>query len=171
MIITKINIGQIFVAHIDTLRDDSTNKYSFADFFTLYIVPAALGTILAFLVLLPLSLNTSLITFLSIFAALLFNLLVLVLDAVRKEKEKTASNERLLVLLKQTYANIAYGVVIALLGVIGMLVPYGFDKLEERPDAHFALSIAIYFLTIHFLFVLAMVLKRMDAILKRAMED
>lgn len=171
MIITKINIGQIFVGHFDTLRDNTTGNRSLADYFTLYAVPVAIGVVLGYSVPLPLGLNGALVTFLSIFAALLFNLLLLVLDAVRKEKENQLRNERLLILLKQTYSNIAYGVIIALLGVICMLVPYSFENLGNHPSAHLILGIAVYSLTLHFLFVLAMVLKRMDSILKRVMQD
>lgn len=163
---SKINILGIVHEHFETLKDNSTGKRSARDIFVIYIFPLILGGVLAFFVPFPKELAGGVINFFSIFSALLFNFLVLVLDAIRKEKEKPEGmNTRSLALLEQTYRNVAYAIVASLFGVIVMLMPL-LTKLEDRPPLHAVVGGLAYFVFLHFLCIMGMILKRMNAVVQ-----
>ncbi len=163
-IISKINLVDILANHFDTLRDNSTGKTKYSDYAVIYGIPAAIAIATSQVYPPPRDLAGAVINFFSIFSALLFNFLLLVLDAIRKEKEKPEGlNTRPLALLEETYKNVAYAIVVSLFGVVIMLVPYVI-KMEEYPRFHPWFGAVIYFAFLHFLFVMAMILKRMNAI-------
>src|SRR4051812_47041029 len=103
-LVAKINVTPIVRAHIATLRDASlgSTKVFKLDLGVFYGLPV-LVALLSWVVIPNDNLTASLITSLSVFAALLFNLLMLVLNVIEKRK----GNRDFILLQRETYANIA----------------------------------------------------------------
>ncbi len=96
--IDKINISRIVKDHLATLKDYATGRYRLSDFVLFFGVPLIVAGLLTYFRGI-MSEGTALIlaTSLSLFAALLFNLLLLVYDNVRKEErgeDKKSDNVR-----------------------------------------------------------------------------
>lgn len=83
----KISIANIIKDHVRTLKNNKTKKISYLDIVLFFLLPL---TISSFIVYVGMSLNdalvNALITSLSIFSALLFNLLLLVYDISEKNQ-------------------------------------------------------------------------------------
>src|ERR1700753_2062622 len=89
----KISVVKIGRDPIDTLRDDNTKRRSLADALLFFVLPAAVAIALLWRgVRLNTNLSSILATALSIFAALLFNLLLLVYALLKKEETTPAKN-------------------------------------------------------------------------------
>ena len=116
------------------------------------------------------ALSNILITSLSLFTALLFNLLLLSLDTIRKEKESPKSKDRVLLLMKETYYNIAYAILITLLTVSILLIPY-LRKDGLSPGLQCTIWTIVYFLVANFILTMAMILKRMNVILTALLDE
>lgn len=187
-IFTKISVSPILEAHIQTLRNNQTKKISYWDIFLFFLFPPLASS---FLVYVGFELNDSmagvLTTAFSIFSALLFNLLLLVYDITCKENIETKSkleedefsnigekqNQLRLLLLKETFANISYSILVAILTVILLL--FYFLKIDENNIFEFDfksietfLDISIYSLAIQFILTILMILKRVHTLLTLA---
>src|SRR5205807_4538623 len=100
-------------------------RVSFGDIIIFYLLPIGIAVLLVVCFKPTEALSNILVTALSIFAALLFNLLLLVLEAVHKANTSTAVNpSRLQLLLRETYANIAYSVFISLVAIVILAATY-----------------------------------------------
>lgn len=168
----KINVSKIVIDHLNTLKSYDTQSLRVADYALFIIVPIIISiTMVCFSYLIDKTFANILITSLSIFAALLLNLLLLVFDIVRKTndslaKSKEAKNpyeaeEKRLTFLKEIYANISYAIFISILSIIILLVIY-FVSLESLLQF---LSFLVYFLSINFIFTLLMIVKRVHILL------
>src|SRR5690242_18428985 len=111
--INKINVYRIIRDHFGTLVHDSDQTRSDWDIALFVAVPLIASTVLlCFKGVFGSSTGGILITAYSIFAALLFNLLLLVYDIVKKRDENTSSLKSRF--LKQVYNNISYSVFISI---------------------------------------------------------
>lgn len=148
----KINIFKLFKEHLGTLKKFNSDSYNIEDIILFLIFPAILAyALMIYNIDLTNNIIIILVTSFSIFAALLFNLLLLIYDIVSKsngkkfnrngedsnessvtpsnsssngkeKKKKTLSlKERL---LKETYINISYNITIAIISIIFLLVIY-----------------------------------------------
>lgn len=168
--IAKIDLTDILIDHFKTLSDIN-GKLLILDFLLFLgfpIIPAVLSVIF------HLSLNegliTLLVTCLSIFAALLFNLLLLVYDIIRKPENRSTDPLSMeyvhlkMIYLKQIYANISFCILISILAVIILLIGYFSLSIP-------ALNIVFFIITIYllgiFLLTLFMVLKRVHILLTK----
>lgn len=175
----KINIYQIAKDHIDTLKNYDTDKYSIEDFVLFFLFPFIISAILicvhskltdTFINLLVVSL--------SIFAALLFNLLILLYDIIKKEQPKDKEegqkeNIKLkMIFLKQIYANISFCIFIAMIAIILLIV----SSVNITNTQSFSLNatkigdvLAFFIYALLFLFILTllMVLKRVHILLSK----
>lgn len=82
----KIDISKIFKDHLATLEDNSTGERSKGDiilFFVLPLIPTVL--MVWYKASLDSNVVSILVTCMSVFAALLFNLLLLIYDIIRKD--------------------------------------------------------------------------------------
>lgn len=167
-LVAKINCLPIVSAHIKTLIDarETNNRVFKVDVFSFYLFPAILATLGGYYVVPSESLINVLITSLSVFAALLFNLLMLVLGVIEKRKGK----ENFIKLQKETYANIAYAILVSLISVGLLIIPYLW-KFESGSIIEKLFWGIIYFLLLNFGFTMAMILKRMHVILVRLIEQ
>jgi hypothetical protein len=165
---SKIDVRRIVRDHLATLKDDATGKRMISDYLLFFGVPVLVA--LSLVLTVDLSLNKEavalLVTSLSIFAALLFNLLLLIYDVVRKIGRE--SEELKAEFLSQVYSNISFAILVSILSIIVLLVAY-FDL----DGSWFALSTSfvVYYLVTVFIFTLFMILKRVHILLSREFED
>lgn len=148
----KIDIQKIFSEHLGTLKKHNSNSYDTEDIFVFLIFPAILAYILLrYDIELTNNIIIILVTSFSIFAALLFNLLLLIYDIVSKSNGKKlnqngeSSNENTIhinnntsngkekkkkylslkeKLLKETYVNISYNITISIISIVFLLIVY-----------------------------------------------
>ncbi len=164
----KINILQILRDHWKTLTDGGSNQPSPSDIFVFFVIPIILGiTLPCFGILLSDTSVPILLASFSILTGLLFNILVLLFDLIRKENTsvttdpaiKAAVQTRLKV-LHDTFANISYSVLVGILLAIlclGGLLDFGFVRK--------VISVAVFAGATNFVLTLLMVLKRIHALL------
>jgi hypothetical protein len=160
-VFAKIDIRDIVRDHLATLVDYRTQRASPLDYVLFFVVPAVVAAALMFLkVGLTDSAVNVLITALSIFAGLLFNLLVLIASLADKRAAPTGESDARQV-MKSIYANIAYSLLVSLL----TLLPLGlFATLKDELAKKIAMAVSYYFI-VHFALTLMMVLKRMHILL------
>jgi len=165
---SKINIASIVTGHLDTLRDASTGKKSMADGALFGILPLLVASLLL-LAGHPLKENfiTILLASYAILTGLLFNLLVLVFDLIRKEGEPQNVDEVVKLdwrhkqkLLKETFASISFCVLEGItlsVTALGALLPWHSLKMT--------FSFLVYAVTVNFALTLLMILKRIHKLL------
>jgi hypothetical protein len=168
-LVAKINLIPIVKAHLDTLVDASvaSNKIFKFDLVTFYAAPLVFGSIIGYFFVPSETLISVLITSLSVFAALLFNLLMLVLGVIEKRK----GNKNFILVQRETYANIAYSILVSLVAVGLLIVPYFVTATEN--DYVILRKVfwgAVFFLLLNFGLTMAMILKRMHAILVKLID-
>ena len=193
----KINILSVFAEHISTLKKYGSDKYSISDIIIFLVSPAILAFILLFACNIPLKGNLImiLVTSFSIFAALLFNLLLLIYDIVSKHNkngwgisDKTKKNRKLTLkekLLKETYVNISFNITISVISIILLIALYFITEtvsLETYKINIYSLvlnpfqylislfSFAVYYFLIQFMLTLLMIIKRINILLSKEFE-
>ena len=161
----KINISRIVRDHVSTLRDYHTKRYRPSDFFLFFGFPAVVAAIvLYFCGVLGSSLITIVATSLSIFAALLFNLLLLTYDAIRKTNDTGSSDTLRRDFLRELFSNISFAIFVAIIAIVLVLVLVLLDKATVAQNVF---SFFIYYLVSVFVLTLLMVLKRMHVLLAK----
>lgn len=169
----KIDVNLIIRDHIKTLVDYATGKLMPADIFLFFILPLIIAVLIIWVLKFPVNESSAnaLITSLSVFSALLFNLLLLIYDIIRKEDEKTCRRSRrqavMREFLRQIYSNISFCIFVAVLCVIILLFAY-FDT--QSALYYQILSLLVYYLVGVFLLTLLMVLRRVHVLLKKEIE-
>jgi hypothetical protein len=167
-LVAKINCFPIINAHLATLVDaSSASKKIFTwDVASFYVLPLIASVFLGYFISPTESLTNVLITSLSVFAALLFNLLMLVLGVIEKNKGTTDFVK----LQKETYANIAYAILVSLVTVALLIIPYLITLPAQYDLIRKVFWGVVFFLLINFALTMAMVLKRMHAILVKLIQ-
>ena len=159
----KINVAKIVRDHVATLKSFETDKYRSSDFILFFFFPLLLSGILVyFKFILGKDFINILATSLSIFAALLLNLLLLIYDILRKS-DKTDINYKLkATFLKEIYANISFCILISILTIVFLIIAsLDIKELES------ILAFVIYSLVFVFVLTLFMVLKRVHILLSK----
>ena len=175
MILAKVNPKYIVLDHLRSLgivkkgrRADQLDRDEGAieDLTLFYIAPVVVGGVVAALLgwRLPGEAVSALSNTLSIFAPLLFNVLMLVFYMAR-EPEKQDFPEAQQGLIKEIYANTAYSIMVALFALL-LLLMMGFWKNVIYIGV---LSVGVLILVQNFALTLFMVLKRMYVLLERHM--
>lgn len=172
----KINPAKIIRDHVLTLKSYDTGKYSVGDFFVFILLPFGIAGYLAYYF--PKSdKNTTeifnkdvvdiLVTSLSIFAALLFNLLLLVYDLVKKANPGEAYAVLKTRFLKEIFANISYSIFISMLAVIILLISL---LGTESRILQVTVVASVYFLVSNFILTLLMILRRVHILFSKEFE-
>ena len=172
----KINVWQIIIDHLDTLRNDVSKRISFVDVLTFFIFPI-LCSILGYLACVKVSkdfYNVS-ITFFGVFVALLLNFQVAAFGIYNRkwslsEDEKLSLNqvEKIGIrrrLLKETNANISYLILFSALSILFFVILYTVEKTTRMAGF---VSLFIY---IHFVLTLLMVVKRSHALFRKEYDE
>jgi hypothetical protein len=180
---TKIDVGSIVKDHFKTLENYDTSKVHFPDIFLFFIFPSLVAFFLTSLqVLLNDAIANALITSFSVFAALLFNLLLLVYDITGKSSTSSSgpinpgATERLKKkkeTLRQIYINVSFCILVSVIEVV-FLILY-FLKIKTcilwslnvcfLPKMPPFLSFSIYYLAGLFILTMLMILKRIYKLL------
>lgn len=160
----KINVSKIVLDHVSTLTDYSTGEYRAADFLLFFGMPVAIAGLLVYFYgnLRP-NLITIVATSLSIFAALLFNLLLLVYDAMGKSEGLIGvANGLRRRFLREVFSNISFAILVAIGAIISVLT---LVLVSGTALASYVFSAVIYYLVTLFLLTLLMLLKRVHVLL------
>lgn len=162
----KLDVSQIVTDHIRTLRNYGAARVSVGDLFVFFGLPALLAALILYVFKTPVDKAAAniLITSLSIFSALLLNLLMLIYDLVRKEEGITGPDDKspAAQLLREIFSNISYSIVVSVFCVAILLIAY----LDIRSVVFLQVfSLVVYFLVLQFLFTLFMVLRRVHILL------
>jgi len=168
---SKVNIVKIVKHHISTLKNYRTNKYSVGDFILFFGIPLFIAVIFVYFnISLTHNLTSLLITSLSIFAALLFNLLLLIYDIVQKTKNRNTLKIRF---LKEVYSNISFCILIAILAVVILIFISIFNNRNDLfiyRIFNLIFNFMAYYLITLFLLTLFMILKRIHVLLYKEVE-
>jgi hypothetical protein len=167
--LSKINICCIISDHFRTLRNFQTKKISISDLLLFIGVPiVASGALIYSKIYISENAVTTLLACFSILTGLLFSVLVLTLDLVRKEEATNgkehpaeAANRKIRSeLLHDTFSNISFSVLLAImLALISVLGIFDVHWLRM------AVSAVIYFGSANFVLTMLMVLKRIHVLL------
>lgn len=164
---SKINIIDIVLDHINTLRNSRTNKIYFPDLFLFFILPLFLSGVLIYKdLVVNTQLATALLAAFSVFAALLLNLLLLVFDIADKVNKKDEGHKIFYNILKEIYINISFCI---LLSVIIIVVLFSFFAGFKSVIYLRILSFITYSISINFILSLVMILKRIYRLLTKKM--
>lgn len=172
----KINPAIIIRDHVHTLKNYASDKYSFPDFLVFLILPLGIAGGLAYLhpktdknpnEIFNDNVVEILVTSLSVFAALLFNLLLLVYDIVKKANRSEPFAELKTRFLREINANVSYSIFVAMVAVVILLI-----SLIGTPNRALQITIAfsVYFLIANFILTLFMILRRIHILLSKEFE-
>ena len=147
----KINISNIIKGHLATLVNDNTKKPSFGDYFTFLFIPILISSLLVyFCVFLN---NTSIniiVTSLAILVGLLFNVLVLIFDITKRDKDQIKNK-----VLIQLNANISFTIIISIFTILFIFLTY-VNNCVFLVITHWI----IYFSLVLFILTVFMIIKR-----------
>lgn len=166
---SKINVLSIISTHIKTYRNYVTKRISMWDIISFILAPIGVSYILAIVYDCKISADATyvnvILTVLSIFAALLFNFLMMIiqLKETKKvfsvhEKDLTQRQKDYIHTVKETYYNVSFEILVSIVTIIIILISIIVD-----PSSSIALNIInviLWFLIIMFFMNLCMILKR-----------
>lgn len=165
---SKLSVTQIISSHIKTLRNYSSKRTSIKDLLTFLILPVLIGFTLERSFYLSDKFSSSILTVFSILTGLLFNFLVLIIDACSKQKQRTVKNNinelRKLNLIKETFSNVSFSILIAIIIICMTLL---LELVSSIALLSSGLLMIILSLAIIFILTMLMVLKRMFVILNK----
>ena len=162
-IFNKINVSKIVKNHLATLVNDNSRKPDFGDWLTFLIIPIIFASLLVwFGILLSDRANNIVITTLSILVGLLFNVIVIIFDIIKRDNSQKLKNE----LLTQLLTNISYTIFISLV-IIGFTVLTFFNN----EFIILASNWLVFFFLFHFFLTVLMVLKRVYILFLNEMEE
>lgn len=169
----KIDVTPIVRAHVSTMRDHSDNRYSLADFALFYGLPVVAAVIASRLGWkFNADVLNSLLTSFSIFAGLLLTLLLLIFTFSARDEQPTMVSRLRVSLVKELHDNVAYSILIAIVLVGVTMIAITILKMNEGAEAFTGpwLTGIVSFLTLHFMLILLMILKRLHIIMNREIE-
>lgn len=171
----KIDISQIIIAQIRTMRDNRTQKLSAADLLLFYGLPLLLSGIAPyFRWRFNADVLNALLTAFSIFAGLLLNLLILVYTFSSQTEHPTALAKTRTALIKELHDNVAYSILLSIVIVVVTMISVAYLKMKETPSAPaftvWWLSGVIIFFTLNFVLTLLMILKRIYIMINQTID-
>ncbi len=162
---SKFSVYKIVYDHVNTLYNYDTKKRDKLAIFIDLILPLLIAILLIFFRIIIMEREfTVILTAFSVFAALLLNLMILIYSIVNKEKEKDEGKQDVekIKLLKETYENIQFTVLISIIIIVFILLML---FLPFYIYLELILSFVVYYLIFTFIFTLFMVLKRTHSIM------
>ncbi|WBL25084.1 hypothetical protein [Zunongwangia sp. HGR-M22] len=148
----KINIIGIIHKHFKTLVNSNTKKADFWDWFVFLVLPLIFsGVLLFFNVYFSDDAVGTVITVMTVLVGLLFNVIVILFDIVRRDNSNQIKNQ----VLEEVLANISYSVLLAFATILFTLL-----LNVENSTAITVFTFIVYFLCSHFFLTALMILKR-----------
>ncbi len=166
---SKIRITKILGGHFSSYENDKTNKTSYFDYVCFIVFPIILSCYLVFFKNFEIQDINILLTVFSIFTALLFNFLMLIIQVkdnpIKDENKPEGFDEdKYNKLVNQTYYNVSFAIILSILAIVIIwilsVLPEG-NQSEIKIVTVVSLSVMIVF----FLNLL-MILKRIFSIYK-----
>ena len=162
-ILDKVNVGKIISHHLGTIKNTNTGKPDKDDIFTFFFLPFLVASVLIYFnIELKTDATNIIIATLSIFVGLMFNIIVLIFDIVKRDASQKIKNE----VLKQLLSNISFAIVLSIFAIIITLFTY---------SSNFILKITFTWITYFclglFLVTLLMILKRMYNVFKNEIDE
>lgn len=152
-ILEKINVAKIISKHIGTLKNYNTNKLGFDDFITFIFIPLIVtGLLIYFDIGLSDRATNIIITTLSILVGLLFNVIVIIFDIIKRDSTKKIKNK----LLEELLTNISYSILLSIFIIVFTLLTYINNELSNT-----IFTGIVYFLIGNYFLTVLMILKRM----------
>ncbi|ADQ17091.1 hypothetical protein Lbys_1373 [Leadbetterella byssophila DSM 17132] len=161
--LNKIDISKILTTHFSTIKNTNTGKPDKDDVLTFIVMPLLISISLIYyeIELNPEATNI-IITSLSIFVGLMFNIIVLIFDIVKRDASRKVKNT----VLKELLANISFAIILSVFSIIITLFTY-----ISKPCVKVFFTWLVYFLLCHFCITLLMILKRMYNIFDKELEE
>ena len=153
-ILDKINVKTIIKDHIRTLVNSKSQQADTSDWFTFFLLPSVFSFLwIWFDILLTTEYVDIIVSALSIFVGLLFNVVVILFDTIRTQKIRLSK----LWVVRETISNISFSILLSIISIglaLSTQLPWG---------RYFKIIIHFftYFLLLEFAITLLMVLKRM----------
>lgn len=158
----KLRITRIISGHFDSLRNDKTGKRSVWDLVSFLVLPAIVSTYLCFVdgAVIDNGDIGVLLSMFSIFAALLFNFLMLIVQAKERPiiHNSTVNAEKYLLCIRQTFYNVSFAILLSIFAIILLWICSVWSSPKQVETQ--IISWLIITITIMFFLVLFMVLKR-----------
>lgn len=166
---TKIDVKDIIYGHLKTLKNYQTGKYSIKDVLTFFIFPLIISILLTMKSVVSKEGIQIILTVFSIFAGLLFNFLLLIMDIGRRVKQQGATatvdakkQKATEALIKETYCNVSFSILVSLFIVcFSLIFVVGITNVVIKC----IVSIVLYWLIFVFIMTLFMILKRIFRLL------
>lgn len=163
----KIDVSKIVLDHLRTLRVYPGGKRSVSDYLLFGLVPLIVG--LAFVTFFgPLteSISDIVVTSMSIFVALLLNLILLTYNITRHPPSSLSEkmNKMRERFLREIFSNIAFAVLVALI-IIALVLCFRIMSGSIHPVAGLVLGFFTYFFGALFFLTILMLLKRVYVLL------
>lgn len=157
----KIRVARIIKGHFDSLRNDKTGKRSLWDLATFLVLPMGIAAYLCFFngVVVDDSDINVLLTMFSIFAALLFNFLMLIIQVKEAPSASRKVNlEKYQKCISQTYYNVSFTTLLSVIAIILLWI----ISIWDSPGQLISCVVSWIAMTIIIMFFIAllMVLKR-----------
>lgn len=160
----KIDITLILKDHIKTIVNANTNKLSVEDILIFIGVPILFAVLCANLkVILTNDLIDIIVSSLSIFVGLLFNIIVVLFDIVKTEKVRIAK----IVLVREVVSNISFAIVLSITTIFSSLS----TLLELGEWFKKTMNFITFSFICLFLLTLLMILKRMYYLFVEEMQN
>lgn len=173
--LNRINIIKIIIAHYKSLSNLNDRKISINDLIIFVLFPILIAIALIYYNIPIKSQVSNLITALSILGGFLFNLLAIIHSSLGRIRDEIRQQNLEQTSLKykfanEIHANISYNILIAILTIVilvisGLNIEFG-NKILNYISFCFLNSVC-YFLLIHFLLTLIMILNRIYILLDR----
>jgi hypothetical protein len=158
---TKIDFSKILLDHFKTLRDHESKRLMISDILLFFVFPLALSTVVIVGHFeLKDNFVTIIVTAASIFAGLLLNLLVLIYTIFIRDREKILHHlkentfQTWQELVRQTFANVSFSILVSLLLVALCLLFYLDLPLSAKRTVEFLLYFFCATLVLHLFMVL-----------------
>lgn len=148
----RINVTAIIRNHLASLKNVNTGKSEFSDFILFLFLPILMaGTLIFFKVTLTEGMINILITSLSIFIGLFFNVLVLIIGTLVKNATENLEKK----ILQELIDNVSYTIIISMLSILFGIFSIGFKGIMGS-----VFNGVTFFILFHFLMTVLLVLKR-----------
>jgi hypothetical protein len=171
----KVNISNILLSHIRTLRSYSSKKSTWRDWLTFFVLPVFVGILFSIKFnLLGKDIINLLITILSILAGFSFNLLAIIFGYRDKIKRKIKDDDVLKkIYIREIHSNISFSVLNAIL-CIGLLLlnklttellVFDFNLFQVAITLNLfdiVVSFSTYFCLMFYFLTILMILKRLS---------
>lgn len=160
---SKLLVHKIILKHILSLRNDRTNKISLWDIITLLIFPFIISGVMTFAFNIFIEDVNVLLTVFSIFAALLFNFLMLIIQMKDDEQVKgkfinTETNvTKYYQCLSETYYNVSFAILISIIEIMLLLF---ISMIDTSIKVFYVINMITWAFMIVFFLTLIMILKR-----------